>query len=220
MASYFSFIQDDFFMLTTKKTNLSFDDLKTEIFNELNIKKNNLVRLGQTHSNNIICTDNPGFYDNYDGIIISGSNNLIPVIATADCVPLFIYDNKKNIYSLIHCGWRGVVSKIHLKAIDAFINKGSEMKNIKFYLGPSIQSCCYEIGEDIVGDFRKNSITHFNKKIYLNLFKEISSDFFNSGVDQKNIKYSSICTFENELCYSYRRDGSSKGRMFSMIVKK
>ena len=220
MNSFFSFIQDEFLMLTTKKTNLSFDKLKIKVFNELKLKNFNLVQLGQTHSNNIICTNTSGFYNNYDGIIISKTKNLIPVIATADCIPLFIYDNKKSVYGLIHCGWRGVVSKIHLKAIELLINNGSRVHDIKVYLGPSIQSCCYEIQTDIVDDFRKNSIINFNKKIYLNLFKEISSDFFNSGLDQKNIKYSSVCTYDNNQCCSYRRDGDSNGRMFSMILKK
>ena len=49
MNSFFSFIQDDFLMLTTKKTNLSFDKLKIKVFNELKLKNFNLVQLGQTH---------------------------------------------------------------------------------------------------------------------------------------------------------------------------
>ena len=220
MNPFFSFIDNNFLMLTSKKTNLSFDDLLARIFKEFNLKNFDLVRLQQTHSNNIICTNVPGLHNDSDGIIIHESNNLIPVIATADCIPLFIYDSTKNIYGLIHCGWRGIFLKIHLKALDLFIKKGSNIKDIKIYLGPSIQSCCYEIGEDIVNNFRKNSISNFNKKIYLNLFKEISSDFFHSGFDKKNIKYSDVCSYENNECYSYRRDGALQGRMFSMIIKK
>ena len=133
MNPFFSFIDNDFLMLTSKKTNLSFDDLLERIFKEFNLKNFDLVRLQQTHSNNIICTNVPGLYNDSDGIIIHEANNLIPVIATADCVPLFIYDSAKNIYGLIHCGWRGIFLKIHLKALDLFIKKGSNIKDIKIY---------------------------------------------------------------------------------------
>ena len=63
MNPFFSFIDNDFLMLTSKKTNLSFDDLLARIFKEFNLKNFDLVRLQQTHSNNIICTNVAGLYN-------------------------------------------------------------------------------------------------------------------------------------------------------------
>jgi len=217
---YFSLMQDNFLMLTTKKNNLSFEQLLGELSKKLKIKNFNTVLLEQIHSNNILYADTSGFYKNHDGIILSSTSNLIPVIVTADCIPMFIYDKVTGSYGLIHCGWRGVVDSIHIKALDGFIKRNSKINDINIYLGPSIQGCCYEIGDDIISKFNKDSINHKNHKKYLNLFKEISSGFIQVGLDEKNINYSNICTYENNACYSYRRNGHSKGRMYSMMIKK
>ena len=215
----FSFSQDNFLMLTTKKTDLTFEQLSDKISQELKINNFNTVLLKQIHSDYILYANSEGFYEDYDGIIVDSVSNLVPVIATADCIPLFIYDTLTGLYGIIHCGWKGVVSRIHLKALNNFFNKKSKIENIKIYLGPSIQGCCYEIGEGIVENFHKDSISNLNGKLYLNLFKEISSDFFSLGFREDNIKYSDICTYENNECYSYRRNNKNKGRMYSMIIK-
>tara|TARA_B100000029_G_C17240310_1_gene838773 strand:- start:162 stop:785 length:624 start_codon:yes stop_codon:yes gene_type:complete len=206
-------------MLTTKKTDLTFEQLSDNISKELKINNLNTVLLKQIHSNNVLYTNSSGFYEDYDGIVVDRISNLVPVIATADCIPLFIYDTVNGLYGIIHCGWRGVVSKIHLKALKIFFDKNSKIENIRIYLGPSIQGCCYEIGEEIVDNFHKDSISNLNGKLYLNLFKEISSDFFILGFKENNIKYSDICTYENNECYSYRRNNKNKGRMYSMMIK-
>jgi len=216
---YFRYIQDNFLMLTTKKTDLTFEQLSDNISKELKINNLNTVLLKQIHSNNVLYTNSSGFYEDYDGIVVDRISNLVPVIATADCIPLFIYDTVNGLYGIIHCGWRGVVSKIHLKALKIFFDKNSKIENIRIYLGPSIQGCCYEIGEEIVDNFHKDSISNLNGKLYLNLFKEISSDFFILGFKENNIKYSDICTYENNECYSYRRNNKNKGRMYSMMIK-
>jgi hypothetical protein len=217
---YFSFTQDNFLMLTTKKSDLPLDELLNFISMKNNIDRIKPIFLKQIHSNNILSTNTAGLYNNYDGIITNNKdNNVTPIIATADCIPLFIYDLKTELYGLIHCGWRGVKSNIHMKALRNFLNKKSKLEDIKIYLGPSIQSCCYQIKDDIVGYFNKDSIANINDKIYLNLFKEISFDFFNAGLDKKNIQFSDICTYENNKCYSYRKNGASHNRMYSMIIK-
>ena len=215
----FSLSQDNFLMLTTKKTDLTFEQISDKVSKELKINNFNTVLLKQIHSDNVLNATNPGFYENYDGIIVDSLSNLIPVIVTADCIPLFIYDSITGLYGIIHCGWRGVVSKIHLKALNNFFDKNSKIENVKIYLGPSIQGCCYEIGQEIVEIFHKGSISNLNDKIYLNLSKEISTDLFSLGFKKDNIKYSDICTYENNECYSYRRNNKNKGRMYSMIIK-
>jgi len=206
-------------MLTTKKTDLTFEQISDKVSKELKINNFNTVLLKQIHSDNVLNATNPGFYENYDGIIVDSLSNLIPVIVTADCIPLFIYDSITGLYGIIHCGWRGVVSKIHLKALNNFFDKNSKIENVKIYLGPSIQGCCYEIGQEIVENFHKGSISNLNDKIYLNLSKEISTDLFSLGFKKDNIKYSDICTYENNECYSYRRNNKNKGRMYSMMIK-
>ena len=206
-------------MLTTKKTKLEEKKLFQIIFNSLNIKDSKIVRIKQTHSNNIKYVTDSGIYKNCDGIISNARFNLIPIIATADCIPLFIYDSNFGYYGLIHCGWRGIVSEIHIKALKDMINRGCDTDNLNIYIGPSIKGCCYEIGEDIVDNFSSKAINKINDKIYVDLSKEIKTKFLNIGVKSNNISESNICTYESKECYSYRKERGLNGRMYSMMIK-
>ena len=206
-------------MLTTKKTKLEEKHLFQTIFDSLNIENSNIVRIKQTHSNNIKYISIPGFYDNCDGIISNTKFNLIPIIVTADCIPLFIYDSKLGYYGLIHCGWRGIVSEIHIKAIKDMINRGCSTDNIHIYIGPSIKGCCYEIGENIVDNFLHTSINKVDSKLFLDLIKEIENKLLKIGIKSNNIAKSNICTYESKECYSYRKEKGLNGRMYSMMIK-
>jgi len=206
-------------MLTTKKTELEEKKLFHTIFNSLNIRELKIVRIKQTHSNNIKYANSSGFYDNCDGIISNRKFNIIPIIATADCIPLFIYDSNSQYYGLIHCGWRGIVSEIHIKALKDMINRGCSTNNINIYIGPSIKGCCYEIGEDIVANFSPKAINKINDKIYLDLIKEIKTKLLEIGIKSNNIVESNICTYESKECYSYRKERGLNGRMYSMMIK-
>ena len=37
------------------------------------------------------------------------------------------------------------------------------------------------------------------------------------GVLSKNINQSTVCTFESNLCHSFRRDGLAAGRMYAFM---
>ena len=63
-----------------------------------------------------------------------------------------------NYYGIIHCGWRGVASKIHINAVELLLSKGCNINNIKIFTGPSIKKCCYKVGKDILHNFHSNSI--------------------------------------------------------------
>ena len=154
----------------------------------------------------------------FDGII-TNNYQIVPQIATADCVPLFIYDSVEKFYGVIHCGWKGIANKIHIKAVESLIERGCNKNNLKIFTGPSIKKCCYEIGEDIIRFFHSTCIHNTNKQYYLDLTSQITIDLINLNIKRYNIAHSNVCTFHNENCHSFRRDGSSSGRMYSMIIK-
>ena len=215
----FKYSIHNFMMVTTKSTDLN--DLKFvyNVCSKYNLDKSGLIKIKQTHSDHILITEMSGLYNNYDGIITHFNYGIIPMIATADCVPLFIFDNISGYFGLIHCGWKGIVSGIHLKAIKKLISLGSNIVNIQCCLGPSIRECCYEIGSDIVDYFTKASIINSNGKIFLSLFKQIEIDLLDCGINKNNFNFSNICTNDNKDCASYRRNKNNQERMYSLIFK-
>lgn len=180
-------------------------------------EKNNIASCLQIHSNHVQYVDKSGVYKNTDGLVTHIDNNISLVIQTADCVPIFMLDSNQGIIGLIHSGWKGTSTSIILSATSVFSKYGSNMSDIKVYLGPWIQSCCYEIKNDVSKHFDKKFIFNKNGRLFLDLGLKIQSDLISVGVENGNIFKSDICTYENQQFCSYRRDNHKAGRMYSII---
>ena len=216
MSSFCNFSSNQFFIGTTlKNDNASDRDNFLSVLEKKNINKKYITDANQIHSNIVSYVNKPGTYDNIDGLITNGDSKLILVIKTADCVPIFLFDKIKNNYGAIHAGWRGIQSKIHLNAVDKFLSIGSNIENINIVIGPSIKSCCYEVGEEMKKIFNEKFITTVNNKYYLDLIQCIASDLKVLGI--KNINIDSSCTYDGDKYYSYRKD-KGNGRMYSFIT--
>ena len=219
-SNYISYPSKNFFLFTTCFTNgLSSQKILSDLFKKYKIDGSLLADVNQVHSNKILVVDKSGNYGDADGIITSPKDNLVLLIKTADCIPIFIYDNITRNYGIVHAGWRGVKKKIHLKAIEKFIGLGSHKNNLNFVMGPSIKACCYEVGAEML-DYFGTSVIEKNGSFFLDLNKSVTSDFVNIGIVKDKIKIDSICTYENKHLHSFRRDREKSGRMLSVIVNK
>ena len=219
-SNYISYPSKNFFLFTTCLTNgLSSQKILSDLFKKYKIDGSLLADVNQVHSNKILVVDKSGNYGDADGIITSPLDNLVLLIKTADCIPIFIYDNITRNYGIVHAGWRGVKKKIHLKAIEKFIGLGSHKNNLNFVMGPSIKACCYEVGAEML-DYFGTSVIEKNGSFFLDLNKSVTSDFVNIGIVKDKIKIDSICTYENKNLHSFRRDREKSGRMLSFIVNK
>ena len=188
----------------------------TDIVSYLAVKRELLAIPHQVHSNHVHWVDSPGNYPEIDGLI-SSNRSIILSLQVADCVPLYLFDPEQRIIGLVHSGWRGTVQNITNKAVNLMAENGSNPGNIIAYIGPSIQQCHYQIGEEVANQFAENNVISDEDKYFLDLSGEISDQLVMSGLNEKNIKRSDVCTFEDVSCCSYRRDGEKAGRMFAFM---
>ena len=126
-----------------------------------------LILLNQTHSDKFKFIKKNYKFDqkriNADALMTNVKNTAISVL-TADCAPIFLYDNKKKIIGAIHAGWRGAYKKILLKIIKYLLKTGSNLKNLYFIIGPSIHQKNYEVGINFKRKFLKQNKD--NKKYF------------------------------------------------------
>jgi polyphenol oxidase len=155
--------------------------------------------------------------------LITDEKNIGIGVFTADCVPIMVYDRKREIIAAVHSGWKGTYTEIAAKTIDRMCKDfGSEAVDIAVYIGPHNMQCCYEIGAEVSEKFEEQElykgipILADNK---LSMEKCIIKQCLERGVLEENIKATGICTFCNDEfeLYSYRKDNLTKGRMFSLI---
>jgi len=175
-----------------------------------NLDKKIVVSAGLIHGNKVTVVNGGGeniTISDCDALITSDRRYLL-TITVADCLPLYFYDNEKQVVAIAHAGWRGVVAQIAKEVVDAFVdNYGSNLKDIEVLIGPHIQDCHFEVKSDVAANFKISETVIRNKKTYINLAGAVTKQLLDLGLLQTHIQVSSECTFcSHDKYFSWRRD--------------
>lgn len=101
--------------------------------------------LRQVHGNQPAIVIQAGAAPEADSLITTTPGIALCVL-TADCLPIFVCNHTGDEVGIIHAGWRGMSAGIIENTLAAM---RSEPEDLLIWLGPAIQSCHYETGEDV-----------------------------------------------------------------------
>ncbi len=195
---------------------------------QLGLDCRHLVCAKQVHSNRVRCVgeDDRGkgslaydsSIDDTDGFITDRKNVPLAVF-TADCLSIFLYDNKTPAVGLVHAGWRSTKGNIAAETIKLMREEfGTRAQDLYVSFGPCIRSCCYEVGPDFRNLFLQG-IVQKNNRYYLDLIGINKQQLLGAGVEEENLSDSEVCTScRNEEFFSFRKEGESCGRMMSVMM--
>ncbi|MDO4487820.1 MAG: polyphenol oxidase family protein [Eubacteriales bacterium] len=201
---------------------------------QLGTKAEYMIRIIQKHTDNIltVTTENAGdgvirrgTGDHYDGMI-TNTPGIMPCVITADCVPVFLYDEALGAAGLIHSGRAGTIKNIAGKAVRRMREEfGCDAKNIHAVLGPCICKDHHEVNVcDVEGfseHFTKEEQAQFiefrNEKAYVDMHAAIRIALKKEGLSDENITADDTCTFENTELYSWRREHNREKHIMSFI---
>ena len=164
-----------------------------------------------------------------DGLL-SGSPGRLLGIVTADCVPVLLADTRTRAVAALHAGWRGTLARIVESGVARLQERcGSRPEQLIAAIGPSIRSCCFEVGEEVRAGFegefryahevfrRQESATH------MDLTEANRRQLLDAGVLADNISVVAECTACARLAdgtrkyYSHRAEHGFTGRMLNVI---
>ncbi|MGO9575927.1 MAG: peptidoglycan editing factor PgeF [Terriglobales bacterium] len=93
---------------------------------------------------------------------------LVLAVLTADCLPIILADRKRRAVGVFHAGWRGTVKRIVEKGVGEMRKHfQSDPRNLVAAIGPGVQDCCYEVGEEVRTRF-ESQFSYANR-----LFREV-----------------------------------------------
>jgi YfiH family protein len=172
-----------------------------------------LAAAKQIHSDRVLLVESPGPQGEGDALV-SNQPGIGLTIRTADCLPVLIADPRHRAVAAIHAGWRGVVSEIAPKAVQAMHAQfGSAPEDLVVAIGPGIGKCCFEVGPEVAVQFGLSGRTK------VDLVETMRRQLGRNGVSPGQISTRGYCTVCNsELFESYRRDREVAGRMTAMIM--
>src|SRR5574344_709479 len=193
------------------------EENKALIAKGFKISIENVIIPIQTHSDNIEVISRESAegalkkqsFPNCDGLITKEQGIAIG-LNFADCVPLIFYDKKNHIIASSHAGWRGTVAKIGVQTVDLMMKEfDSKSKDIIVLIGPAIDKCCYEVGEDVKNkllqtiDEKEHKLVCDKMNIDLKKINELQL----RGIGVEKIDTCDYCTScRSDLFYSYRKE--------------
>lgn len=197
------------------------------VYQNLNINPQHILHLHQVHGDTIISVPSLQAAQAQVSAPLADADAwlLAPMpagwgvaILTADCVPLFLWTQDGTGAALAHCGWRGVVQGLAGKTARALLQT-SPRSSLQAWLGPHIQACCFEVQEDVAGQFAPDCIIHKNGKLFVDLNVEIKRQLVQAGIAPGDIHAPYYCTCgDKENFFSWRRD-HQKNLLLSFIYK-
>ena len=109
-----------------------------------------LVALRQIHSDLIHRVDGVPAQPLAGDGLVTDTPGLVLAVQTADCLPIILVDKKRRAAGVFHAGWRGTVKRIAEKGVGEMRKHfGSDPRNLVAAIGPGVQQCCYDVGEEV-----------------------------------------------------------------------
>jgi len=149
-------------------------------------------------------------------------SNTVCAILTADCLPILLSAKDGSQIAAIHAGWRGLANNI----IEHTVKKLSiAPEKLLVWLGPAISQTAYRVGNDMREAFITENtaaeaafIAADANHWYADLSLLARQRLHALHIDA--VYGGDFCTYtQDDLFYSYRRDGKNSGRIASLIYR-
>jgi YfiH family protein len=162
-------------------------------------------------------------------IIVSDDSTSGVGVRVADCAPILIAERGRPVVAAAHAGWRGAMQDVAGAAVHALQETfGSRPADLVVAIGPSLGSCCAEMGPDVVEAFRDAG--HGPRDLdrwftpgprgrpHFDLTLANRDQLERAGVPSSSIHVAGLCTrCRPDVFHSYRAVGTSAGRMVGAI---
>lgn len=157
--------------------------------------------------------------------LVTNVPGLALVVFSADCTPILAYDPVTGAVGAAHAGWRGTVSGIAARMVEAMTRfYGSRPEDIRAAVGPNIGFCHFETDADVPQALRRAYggemepyIREKGEKYLVDLKAVNAWVLEKAGV--RNVEVSTACTVcESDRYWSHRVTQGHRGSQGAVIV--
>ena len=158
-----------------------------------------------------------------DGMITATAGVALGIL-TADCVPVLIADTRLRVVGAFHAGWRGTAAGIAAKGVEWMRSEfGSTPEHMIAAVGPSIGACCYQVGEELRGEFEPGLFARRAGGLWLDLWEANRRQFVAAGLAAEAVTVLQECTScarvgQARKYFSHRAEKGLTGRSLAVIA--
>ena len=173
----------------------------------------NVQFMNQVHGNDVVVVDHVLDQDPTCDALITTTKGISLAVMVADCIPLLLIS--QEVVAAVHVGRAGLVNRVAIKALHQMRSLGAI--EVHAILGPSICGKCYEVPfdmqRDVIAEHPRAFSTTRHGTPALDLPAGLIAELTSEGV---SYEASVICTQEDPLYYSHRRDNPT-GRFAGVV---
>jgi hypothetical protein len=183
-----------------------------------------VVRAGDKGRGAVVMDDAVGQAD----ALVTNEPGIPLGVLVADCVAVSLYDPARHVAAIAHAGWKGTLSRVVEKTVDAMSNVfGTDPADIVAGLSPAVGKCHYAVGREVVDAFVDEFGYDAGRFLEedpegqwrLDLTGANTHQCRRAGIREGRFEVAGRCTAcEPRLFYSHRRDGPRTGRFASIIM--
>ena len=129
--------------------------------------------------------------------MVTQSRRPVLGLLTADCAPVVVLGRR---LAVAHAGWRGLVGGV----IQAAAVPAAPVRTA--WVGPSIRSCCYEVGTEVIDAFIAAGFPVADDR-HVDIPEAAAAALRACGV--RDIAVSEVCTGCDPRWFSHRREGTT-----------
>src|SRR5213075_2214322 len=123
-----------------------------------------------------------------------------------------IADRNGGAMAAVHAGWRGTAAGIATAAVRGFEHAGIPPERLVAAIGPAIGPCCYEVGAEVARALGTSAA----RTVDLPALNR--AQLAGAGIAEAAVHTAPWCTrCRSDLFFSARGEGSSTGRMLSVV---
>jgi len=175
------------------------------------------------HNVRVVSRADIGQDDVHADAMITRERGLALTLRFADCVPVMYHDPVQQVIGIAHAGWMGIVAGVLPATVLAMRDHyGSNPRDVRACIGPSIGPERFEVGEDVADKIQtaihEPIITHPSgaAKPHVDLWRAAASQLREVGV--LHIEIAQICTASNtHEWFSHRAEKGKTGRFGAVI---
>lgn len=181
-----------------------------------------LATVHQVHGDRVV-RGAPGTSTDADALWTDDAGGTWVGVKSADCVPVLIATADGRAVAAVHSGWRGTSLRVAARAVEVLVSAGAAPVTLRAAVGPCIQACCYQVGEDLAVRFRASFgdavVREGGVRPHLDLSLAVQETLVAAGLLRTHIDVLAACTAcEPERFFSHRRDGGVTGRHLAFIA--
>lgn len=155
--------------------------------------------------------------------LVTAASGVPLLMRFADCAPVLLCDPVRRVVGLAHAGWRGVVAGVIQATVRAMADQlACDPATIWAGVGPTIGSCCYEVGRDVAQQIERATpanatvVHERNGHVYADLPGAVQAQLRATGVHR--VEQAGLCTSCHvDEFFSHRAENGQTGR-FGVVL--